>query len=280
MLMEQLFATTPSGMSILFRASRSRTHSPSVFSPINIPAGVGATFDSILGVSFLKNVYASFDFGDWTPDEDTNGLPFVQMLPITKYDDAVAEFVAARPLQVFKANKQAQAAAAPPPPTFTDQDSDGNQILDLELPEGAAALNFKARSTKRHTKRGMMLIVSAHQAQRYNIPADVAKAQISEGPMEIPKARVAVPIPPFPIPLPPRVRPCINAVLASYGPAVVALLAGILFLSLVTCVVGILLLFRYLMQTEEANAQAYEPMLVKEDVLVVPRDFAATMYRD
>ncbi|KAI0743088.1 aspartic peptidase domain-containing protein [Daedaleopsis nitida] len=42
-----------------------------------------AGFDIILGDAFLRNVYASFDYGDYYPANHTNGLPFVQMVSTT-----------------------------------------------------------------------------------------------------------------------------------------------------------------------------------------------------
>ena len=53
-------------------------------------------FDFILGDSFLKNVYTSFDYGDWTPDNRTAGVPFVQMLATTDLEDANREFTSVR----------------------------------------------------------------------------------------------------------------------------------------------------------------------------------------
>ncbi|RDX49616.1 hypothetical protein OH76DRAFT_1482990 [Lentinus brumalis] len=40
-------------------------------------------FDIILGHAFLRNDYASFDYGDYYPANHTNSLPFVQMMPTT-----------------------------------------------------------------------------------------------------------------------------------------------------------------------------------------------------
>lgn len=177
-----------------------------------------------------------------------------------------------------KASASAVSAAAVPEATSDPLDlgDTENQFIAIgDVKPGADGLK-----RRRHSKRNMMMIVSTHQTQRLDVPVDVARIQSTDAPMDIPKARVAVPIPPFPFPLPPRARPCINAVLASYGPAVLALLAGILFLSFITCVVGILLFVRYWMKTEEEEVQAYDPLLIKEEVLVVPRDYTASRYHD
>ncbi|RPD63822.1 acid protease [Lentinus tigrinus ALCF2SS1-6] len=50
------------------------------------------SFDLILGDAFLRNVYASFDYGDYYPGNNTNGLPFVQMLSTTNASTMWQEF--------------------------------------------------------------------------------------------------------------------------------------------------------------------------------------------
>ncbi|GJE90942.1 A1 family peptidase [Phanerochaete sordida] len=71
---------------------------------INLPPGAVTGFDFILGDSFLKNVYTSFDYGDWTPNNATAGVPFVQMLGTTSRHAAKSEFAAVRMSQVQKNN--------------------------------------------------------------------------------------------------------------------------------------------------------------------------------
>ncbi|PSR71030.1 hypothetical protein PHLCEN_2v13078 [Hermanssonia centrifuga] len=69
---------------------------------IDLPPGAVTGFDFIMGDSFLKNVYASFDYGDFTPDNRTAGVPFVQMLPTTNLTLAQQEFKTVRESQVMK----------------------------------------------------------------------------------------------------------------------------------------------------------------------------------
>ena len=52
--------------------------------------------DAFLGDAFLRNVYASFDYGDYDPATKKDGQPFVQLLSTTKQDAAWAEFQSAR----------------------------------------------------------------------------------------------------------------------------------------------------------------------------------------
>ncbi|KAI1783153.1 acid protease [Ganoderma leucocontextum] len=53
-------------------------------------------FDIILADGFLHNVYASFDYGDWNPTNNTDGIPFVQLVSITDSATMWADFHANR----------------------------------------------------------------------------------------------------------------------------------------------------------------------------------------
>ncbi|KAI0819329.1 aspartic peptidase domain-containing protein [Trametes gibbosa] len=52
-------------------------------------------FDILLGMGFLRNVYASFQYGDYTPPgmNITGQPPFVQMISVTDREAAYAEFM-------------------------------------------------------------------------------------------------------------------------------------------------------------------------------------------
>jgi hypothetical protein len=82
-------------------------------SAIDLPPGAVSGFDFILGDSFLKNVYTSFDYGDWTPENRTADVPFVQMLAITNITDAFTEFTAVRGQEInVEKQESAQSTAA------------------------------------------------------------------------------------------------------------------------------------------------------------------------
>ncbi|KAI0824072.1 aspartic peptidase domain-containing protein [Trametes gibbosa] len=49
-------------------------------------------FDLALGDAFLRSVYASFDYGDFDPVTNVEGVPFVQLLSTTNNRTALAEF--------------------------------------------------------------------------------------------------------------------------------------------------------------------------------------------
>ncbi|KAI1783139.1 acid protease [Ganoderma leucocontextum] len=63
-------------------------------------------FDIILADAFLHNVYASFDYGDWNPTNNTDGTPFVQMISTTDSATMWAD---------FRANRTATLAQLPLP---------------------------------------------------------------------------------------------------------------------------------------------------------------------
>ncbi|KAI0356203.1 acid protease [Trametes cingulata] len=67
------------------------------FTRLSLPP-VGFTgFDMILGAAFLRNVYATFDYGDFDPITNTESTPFVQMLStVTDLSAAWGEFYASR----------------------------------------------------------------------------------------------------------------------------------------------------------------------------------------
>ncbi|KAH9945767.1 aspartic peptidase domain-containing protein [Amylocystis lapponica] len=72
---------------------------------------VNNQFDMILGDAFLKNVYASFDYGHWNPENNT-GIPFIQLLSTTDMDKAWAEFDQVRSDQVAAAEASATPVSA------------------------------------------------------------------------------------------------------------------------------------------------------------------------
>jgi len=61
------------------------------------PGAEDPTRDGILGMTFLSNVYALLDFGDFTDDSASNtSSPYVQLLSTTDPAEAHADFVATR----------------------------------------------------------------------------------------------------------------------------------------------------------------------------------------
>ncbi|KAI0666647.1 aspartic peptidase domain-containing protein [Trametes maxima] len=75
---------------------------------------ISPDYDMLLGMVFLRNVYASFQYGDYTPPgvNSTGQLPYVQILSVIDPDTAWAEF------EAFAAHTLATAPPALDPPTL------------------------------------------------------------------------------------------------------------------------------------------------------------------
>ncbi|KAJ7342319.1 hypothetical protein DFH08DRAFT_650400, partial [Mycena albidolilacea] len=51
-------------------------------------------FDTIMGMTFLRNAYALMNFGDWVEDMSIDrGDPYIQLLPLTDAAAAHTDFV-------------------------------------------------------------------------------------------------------------------------------------------------------------------------------------------
>ncbi|KAK0187820.1 aspartic peptidase domain-containing protein [Armillaria mellea] len=78
--------------------SKGQTSCIGTFQPILFPNS-NQTFDMILGMSFLRNVYAVFNYGDFVAggnDITIRGDPYVQLLSTTDPAEAHSDFVAVR----------------------------------------------------------------------------------------------------------------------------------------------------------------------------------------
>ncbi|KAH9016601.1 hypothetical protein EDB85DRAFT_1898042, partial [Lactarius pseudohatsudake] len=73
---------------ILFRSS-------SKFQPL-IAGAEDSTYDMILGMAWLTNVYLLIDYGDFVDGTTNTDSPYIQLLPMTDPAAAHAEFVATR----------------------------------------------------------------------------------------------------------------------------------------------------------------------------------------
>ncbi|KIP10061.1 hypothetical protein PHLGIDRAFT_125889 [Phlebiopsis gigantea 11061_1 CR5-6] len=175
---------------------------------INLPPGATSSFDFILGDSFLKNVYASFDFGDFTPDNRTAGVPFVQMLGTTKLHDAQAEFKSVRCKQVKK--NDAKLANT----TTTDTGS-------LQLDNGLSFVPLTGlgkRAAEEHAHR--VVVTMSARPIAYMRPMRIHH----------------------------HVANCMNQMTDAFGPVAVALLAGTFGIMLMMLIVGITLGIRKLVR--------------------------------
>ncbi|KZT10145.1 acid protease, partial [Laetiporus sulphureus 93-53] len=71
---------------------------------------VNDQFDIILGDAFLKNVYASFNYGNWSAS-DPDAIPYIQLLPTTNLTAAFDEFAQVRSSMVTSAEASASMSA-------------------------------------------------------------------------------------------------------------------------------------------------------------------------
>ncbi|KAJ3817766.1 aspartic peptidase domain-containing protein [Lentinula raphanica] len=114
-----------------------------LFQPVSFDTGSDPTYDIILGMSFLRNVYALFNYGDFITDNNASarGDPYVQMISTTEPADAHSDFVNQRLNGVDTTGSQTLGA-----PTSTDSDSGSsshrNLYLGLAIAAGVLALLF------------------------------------------------------------------------------------------------------------------------------------------
>ncbi|KAL1743093.1 aspartic peptidase domain-containing protein [Schizophyllum fasciatum] len=67
------------------------------FQPISFETGDSPNYDMILGMSFLRNVYALFNYGDFLVDQKNKKAdPYIQFLSITDKSEAHSDFVNVR----------------------------------------------------------------------------------------------------------------------------------------------------------------------------------------
>lgn len=174
----------------------------------------------------LTAAMLSFDFGDFTPDNRTAGVPFVQMLAMTNLQDAMDEFTQVRDQQVQKSNQQ---LANP------SDDGTGSLVLNGDIQLGnaniQADLNTLAkRLSREHPATAHMRVVITQHAR-----------------------------PMMPIRVMHHVAGCMSQMADAFGPAAVALLAGTFSIVLMMLVVGAVLGVRELVRYRRAAA-GYEPL--------------------
>jgi len=67
------------------------------FQPITSAFSLLGTYDMILGMGFLRNTYTLLDYGNWVDlSSNDRSNPYVQFLPVTNVEDAVADFIRVR----------------------------------------------------------------------------------------------------------------------------------------------------------------------------------------
>ncbi|KAG6887743.1 hypothetical protein C0992_010893 [Termitomyces sp. T32_za158] len=65
----------------------------SQFQPFTYDTGTKSSYDMVLGMAFLRNVYVLMDYGDFILGSDRKGAPYVQFLSTTNATEAHDSFV-------------------------------------------------------------------------------------------------------------------------------------------------------------------------------------------
>ncbi|KAH6912750.1 aspartic peptidase domain-containing protein [Coprinopsis sp. MPI-PUGE-AT-0042] len=66
------------------------------FQPFTFAQGDAPTYDLILGMAFMRNVYTLFDYGDFVANSTDLADPYIQLLSVTDPEEAHSDFLTAR----------------------------------------------------------------------------------------------------------------------------------------------------------------------------------------
>ncbi|KAF7793504.1 hypothetical protein EIP86_004616 [Pleurotus ostreatoroseus] len=210
------------------------------YQAISLPPGTAAGFDFIMGDSFLKNAYVSFDYGDFTPDNRTAGVPFVQMIATTNSTTAMDEFKLVRAHQVLKKQKSVVAqlsasssnSAADPMAGLLQLGSSGVLSTVLHL------LGLGKRSEV------PMPAPSMHAVKVYHIGATVQ-------------------------PMRQRMAGCVKGFSAAHGAVVTTLLIGSVGLTVIAALASVIMTLWALYKRRGREDEGYQPVELKEDDVVI-----------
>jgi hypothetical protein len=116
-----------------------------LFQPISFDEGSDPTFDLILGMSFLRNVYALFNYGDFITSstnnsESSRGDPYVQLLSTTDPAQAHLDFVNSRLGGVDTTGSQTLGPPTSEGSSGSSSSSSSHKTLYFALAIGAGAL--------------------------------------------------------------------------------------------------------------------------------------------
>lgn len=131
-----------------------------LFQPFSFNAGLDPTYDFILGMSFLRNVYALFSYGDFITTSVSNSTvraaPYVQLLSMTDPSEAHLDFVKQRLNGVDTTGSQVLGSAGSDNSSSSSTSSSSNhRTLYIALAIGAgvlAILFFLGACCMRRTK--------------------------------------------------------------------------------------------------------------------------------
>ncbi|THH32514.1 hypothetical protein EUX98_g1659 [Antrodiella citrinella] len=230
----------PLDIAVIHTSADNTTVCQNAFQTISLPPG-DQGLDMILGVSFLKNAYVSFDFGDWTP-QNTTGVPFIQMLPTTDAMKAKDTFKSIRDKQVC-ANDASIASAAT-----------GMTAGSLEV--GHLPTTVQRVLPVPLRRRGVPQSSVHAQAIAHSVPHTDGRFRVIVSTHRVPIQLPFMPHGDF-------MSACVNRILDSHGPVILALLSGIAVLTLVSFVAAVVLAVR-LWRRRHAG-EGYEQIAIKDE---------------
>ncbi|KAI0091654.1 aspartic peptidase domain-containing protein [Irpex rosettiformis] len=256
---------------------------------INLPPGAAAGFDFILGDTFLKNVYTSFDYGDFIPNSEDSGVPFVQLLATTDPKTALHEFKTVRAKQVKQNNEKLNAPQNSTSTVSASASSSTGSTSTVSASSSSSAAAPAASSSSSSSSAlsgGMMGMSSYNPSSQSSLKGSGSlfdmfhlsalkrspSPQVVRGRLVI--FRGAMPPPGMPIRFHHKVMNCMNRVAnnvhQAMGPAAVALLAGVLGIALISSLVAMVLGVRMLLRLRrgegvELGEDGYEPVSSEQD---------------
>ncbi|KAI0954133.1 hypothetical protein AcW1_006619 [Taiwanofungus camphoratus] len=228
------------------------------FRPTTFP--VNDQFDIILGDAFLKNVYASFNYGNWTPQNET-AIPFIQLLPTTNITAAFDEFAQVRSSAVAVQNGSSISATASALPTTVSASM--SVVPSIPTPSGAFSSLWSSAIPAPSVATAMN---DAASSDSCSSPAPSASATTwSRRSYVEPSRSVADRLVPF---------------AERYGPLLVALLGGCLVMSFALCIVSVALYMRACSRLRSQHIAPYSVDAAKAGTEDLEADCYFTNYHD
>ncbi|CCL98604.1 uncharacterized protein FIBRA_00606 [Fibroporia radiculosa] len=254
------------------------------YRPSTLP--VNDQFDAILGDAFLKNVYASFNYGAWSA-QNPEAIPYIQLLPTTNLTTAFAEFSQVRSQMVASAEASASMTATPAAttstpavaaaptsnPMFASAWSSSPATSELPVnapptPQGfataAAPPYFPSPPT---VSPGSHMAGSGIQPGQFPSNSEPALQPPPGGSGQQAMIAPATNGKSAPVPLHRRatrmVVECVGPVVEQYGAMFFAVLCGSLIVSLILCIVTVMLAIRNHRRIAKQRSSAYSVLEAK-----------------
>ncbi|PCH36226.1 acid protease [Wolfiporia cocos MD-104 SS10] len=235
------------------------------FRPTTFP--VNDQFDIILGDAFLKNVYASFNYGNWSA-ENPNAIPFIQLLSTTNLTAAFDEFAQVRSSMVSSAEATASVSATTV--TTASATASSGAASGSVLPTSAASSVFFSSAWSSYPASSAATVsasvVSASaSASAPSTTADTTNAANATDATVFSRRSLQVVVEPSR-----NVTDCLLPIIEQYGVVLFALLTGSLVVSLVLAMVMAVITIRNHMRLASRRRATYSVLEAKAETLADP----------